>query len=140
MTWLKDFALSAITAKESLSKITCIAGNVRAISQNDMFDPWLVPRGLLLCRQLLFEGRPNLFSQDLFKTQSVRTYCKSDLLDKLQVMLTLDKGTKKIQRTYTPSSLVTMVPNQSKIKPLARFRKLLRKEAMVNTSENCASC
>lgn len=46
--------LSTITAKESLSKITCIAENVRAISQHGMFDPWLVPRGLLLRRELLF--------------------------------------------------------------------------------------
>lgn len=50
------------------------------------------------------------------------------------------KGLKTIQRTYTPNSRVTIVPNRSRMKPLARDRKLLRKEAMVNTRENCESC
>lgn len=57
-----------------------------------------------------------------------------------KVLSLLLRGFKTIQRTDTPNSRVTMVPNRSRMKPLAKDRKLLRKDAMVNTRENCESC
>lgn len=101
----------------------------------------LRPYKNLLDRKCIFwKGIPHLFSYDLFTTYGVGKYCRSHFLDKVKVMSLLVKGLKTIRRTYTPNSRVTMVPNRSRMKPLARDRKLLRKEARVNTRENCESC
>lgn len=42
--------------------------------------------------------------------------------------------------THIPTSRATVVPNQSKRKPLGSVRKLIIKDAMVKTIENCSSC